>query len=132
MRICYPVELVQGSRLRDLRQRRRTAETPLRGFRARVSEGYKHFGLHVITNVITFEFMVFELKLRKVGNSVGLLFPKEALARLNVEEGDAVYLTETTEGDFRVTANNPGFAEKMKVAERLSRKYRHALKELAK
>ena len=76
--------------------------------------------------------MLLELKLRKVGNSVGLVLPKEALARLNVEEGDAVYLTETTDGGFRVTASNPGFAEKMKVAEKLSRRYRHALKELAK
>ena len=76
--------------------------------------------------------MTLELKLRKVGNSVGVVLPKEALARLNVEEGDAVYLTETTDGGFRVTASNPGFAEKMKAAEKLSRRYRHALKELAK
>jgi putative addiction module antidote len=76
--------------------------------------------------------MVLELKLRKVGNSVGLVLPKEALGRLNAAEGDLVYLTETTEGGFRLTANNPEFAEKMKVAERLSRRYRHALKELAK
>jgi putative addiction module antidote len=90
------------------------------------------FTLRVITNVTTLKSMIVELKLRKVGNSVGVVLPKEALARLNVEEGDAVYLTETTDGGFRVTANNPGFADKMKVAERLSRKYRHALKELAK
>ena len=76
--------------------------------------------------------MIVELKLRKVGNSVGVVLPKEALARLNVEEGDALYLTETTDGAFRVTANNPGFAEKMKVAARLSRRYRHALQALAK
>ena len=76
--------------------------------------------------------MIVELKLRKVGNSVGLVLPKEALARMNVAEGDAVYLTETSDGGFRVTANNPGFADKMKVAERLSRRYRNALKELAK
>jgi putative addiction module antidote len=76
--------------------------------------------------------MTFELKLRRVGNSVGVVLPKEALARLNVDEGDAVYLTETTDGGFRVTASNPAFAEKMKVAEKLSRRYRHALKELAK
>jgi putative addiction module antidote len=88
--------------------------------------------LCVITTVTTLLPMVVELKLRKVGNSVGLVLPREALARLNVEEGDAVYLTETSDGGFRVTANNPGFAEKMKVAERLSRRYRHALKELAK
>ncbi len=76
--------------------------------------------------------MVLELKLRKVGNSVGLVLPKEALARLNADEGDLVYLTETTDGGFRLNASNPGFAEKMKVAQRLSRRYRHALKELAR
>jgi putative addiction module antidote len=76
--------------------------------------------------------MVIELKLRKVGNSVGVVLPNEALARLNANEGDAVYLTESTDGGFRMTAANPEFARKMKVAERLSRRYRHALKELAK
>lgn len=76
--------------------------------------------------------MMLELKLRKVGNSVGLVLPKEALARLNADAGDAVYLTETTDGGFRLTAGNPEFAAKMKIAQRLSRKYRHALKELAK
>jgi putative addiction module antidote len=76
--------------------------------------------------------MVLELKLRKVGNSVGLVLPKEALARLNADDGDAVYLTDTTEGGFRLTAANPEFARKMKTAESLSRRYRNALKELAK
>jgi putative addiction module antidote len=76
--------------------------------------------------------MVLELKLRKVGNSVGLVLPKEALARLNADNGDAVYLTDATEGGFRLTAANPEFARKMKAAESLSRRYRNALKELAK
>jgi putative addiction module antidote len=76
--------------------------------------------------------MVLELKLRKVGNSVGVVLPKEALARLNADEGDAVYLTDSTDGGFRITATNPDFARRMKVAEKLSRRYRHALKELAK
>jgi putative addiction module antidote len=76
--------------------------------------------------------MVLELKLRKVGNSVGLVLPKELLARLNAGEGDTVYFTDAGEGDFRVTANNPDFARKLKVAEALSRRYRNALKELAK
>jgi len=93
---------------------------------------YRNSALRVITNVTTLNPMVVELKLRKVGNSVGLVLPKEAQARLNVGEGDALYLTETTDGGFRVTANNPGFAQKMKVAQRLSRRYRHALKELAR
>ena len=76
--------------------------------------------------------MVLELKLRKVGNSVGLVLPKEALARLNAGDGDAVYLSDSTDGGFRITAANPEFARKLKVAERLSRRYRHALNELAK
>jgi putative addiction module antidote len=76
--------------------------------------------------------MILEPKPRTVGNSVGLVLPKEALARLNADKGDAVYLTETTDGGLRLTASNPGFAAKMKVAERLSRRYRQALKRLAK
>jgi putative addiction module antidote len=76
--------------------------------------------------------MVLELKLRKVGNSVGVVLPKEALARLNAGNGDAVYLSDSTDGGFRITATNPEFARKLKAAERLSRRYRHALKELAK
>jgi putative addiction module antidote len=76
--------------------------------------------------------MVLELKLRKVGNSVGMVLPKEALARLNADDGDAVYLTDATDGGFRITASNPEFARKMKLAGRMSRRYRHALKELAK
>jgi putative addiction module antidote len=76
--------------------------------------------------------MVLELKLRKVGNSVGLVLPKEALAHLNAGDGDALYLTDATDGGFRLTASNPEFARKMKAAESLSRRYRHALKELAK
>ncbi len=76
--------------------------------------------------------MVLELKLRSVGNSIGVVLPKEALARLNADDGDAVFLTESTDGGFRITASNPDFARKLKIAEKLSRRYRHALKELAK
>ena len=94
-------------------------------------EGLKR-RLRVITFVDTVKIMTLELKLRKVGNSVGLVLPKEALARMNVEEGDAIFLTETTDGGFRISGSNPDFAKKMKVAESLSRRYRHALKELAK
>jgi hypothetical protein len=51
---------------------------------------------------------------------------------LNAHEGDTIVLTETTDGRFRLTATHPGFAEKMAVAEKLSRRYRNALRELAK
>lgn len=54
--------------------------------------------------------MILELKLRKVGNSVGLVLPKEALAHLKVEEGDTVTLTESQDG-MRLTAGNPGIRQ---------------------
>ena len=76
--------------------------------------------------------MVVELKLRKIGNSVGVVMPKEALARLNADEGDVLVLTETPDGGFRLTATHPGFAETMAVAEKIGRRYRNALRELAK
>jgi putative addiction module antidote len=73
-----------------------------------------------------------ELKLREIRNSVGLVLPKAALARLHAAEGDTLYLTETADGGFRITATNPEFAHKMKVAKQLSRRYHHSLKKLAK
>lgn len=76
--------------------------------------------------------MVVELKLRRIGNSVGVVLPKEALAHLKASEGDVLFLTESTDGAFRLTASDPAFADKMAVAEGLSRRYRNALRELAK
>ncbi len=76
--------------------------------------------------------MAIELKLRKVGNSLGVVLPKEALAHLKVEEGQALYLTETPDGGYRVTPGNPAFARKMMIVEDLSRRYRNALRELAR
>jgi putative addiction module antidote len=73
--------------------------------------------------------MVLELKLRKVGNSVGVVLPKEALARLNIKAGD------TPEGGLRVTPATAGqeqFALQMKAAESVIRRYGNALRELAK
>lgn len=75
--------------------------------------------------------MTLELKLRKVGNSVGLVLPKEVLAHLRVDEGDTVTLTEAQDG-VRLTASNPEFAKSMAVFEHLNRRYRNALRELAK
>jgi putative addiction module antidote len=87
--------------------------------------------LDVITNVITFEGMTLEIKLRKVGNSVGIVLPKDALAHLKVGEGDTLTLTEAQDG-VRLSASNPEFARTMAVFESLNRRYRNALRELAK
>ena len=76
--------------------------------------------------------MVLELKLRKVGNSVGLVLPKEALAHLNADEGDTLIFSESPDGGYRVTPNNDPFAQQMAMAEGIAQRYRNALRELAK
>lgn len=76
--------------------------------------------------------MTLELKLRKIGNSLGVVLPEEALARLKADEGDTLVLTETPDGGFRVTSNRGDFAHQMAVAEGIANRYRNALRELAK
>ena len=71
------------------------------------------------------------LKFTQIGNSIGLVFPKEVTSRLNVEKGDVVYLTELPEG-YKLTPYNPEFEAQMKVAEKVMKKRRNALRELAK
>jgi putative addiction module antidote len=71
------------------------------------------------------------LKITKVGNSAGLLLPKEALAKLRVEQGDTVYLTETPDG-FRITPYDPAFERQMELARKLMKKHRKVLRELAR
>lgn len=75
--------------------------------------------------------MVAKLKLSRVGNSVGTILPKEALAKLRVDLGDTVYLTEAPDG-YRLTPYEPGFADQIEAAQRVMRRRRHALRELAK
>jgi putative addiction module antidote len=76
--------------------------------------------------------MVLELKLRKIGNSVGVVLPKEALARLNSKEGGTLILSDSSDGSFRLAPDRAEFGKQMKVAEGLMRRYRNALRELAK
>jgi len=71
------------------------------------------------------------LRLTKIGNSVGAVFPRELLARLHVEAGDTVYLTDSPDG-ARFTPYNPSFAGQMEAAERIMKKRRSVLRELAK
>ncbi len=75
--------------------------------------------------------MQLDLTLRKIGNSVGIVLPKEALSHLQLQEGDTVTLTEAQDG-LRITASNPEFSKTMAVFESLNRRYRNALRELAK
>jgi putative addiction module antidote len=71
------------------------------------------------------------LKITKIGNSAGVVLPKELLAKLRAGVGDTLYVSETPEG-IRITTANPDFAEKMAVAERIMREDRDILRVLAK
>jgi putative addiction module antidote len=72
-----------------------------------------------------------KLKVRKVGNSLGVTLPAEAVQALRVREGDPIYLTETPDG-FRLTPYDPEFEEGMALAEEVMAHYRNALRELGK
>ncbi|WP_142849627.1 AbrB/MazE/SpoVT family DNA-binding domain-containing protein [Telmatospirillum sp. J64-1] len=74
---------------------------------------------------------MYKLKLTAVGNSSGVILPKDVLAKLKVEKGDVVYLTETPDG-FRITPYDPAFETQMDEARRIMKKRRAALRELAK
>ncbi|MFN3543423.1 MAG: AbrB/MazE/SpoVT family DNA-binding domain-containing protein [Thiobacillus sp.] len=71
------------------------------------------------------------LKLTQIGNSVGLILPKEILARLKLEKGDTVFVTETPDG-VAVRPYDPAFAEQMDAARSIMKKRRAVLHELAK
>jgi putative addiction module antidote len=71
------------------------------------------------------------LKLRKVGNSVGVIIPQEALTALHVDQGDTIYLTRAPDG-YRVTPYDPSFERQMAVARTIMKRDRNLLRELAK
>jgi putative addiction module antidote len=71
------------------------------------------------------------LKARAVGNSTGVTFPKEVTDRLKIKNGDPLYLTESPDG-YRITAYDPEFERQMGVAEKVMRRYKEALRQLAK
>lgn len=72
-----------------------------------------------------------KLKVVQIGNSLGVILPKETIARLRLEKGDELACVETAEG-IGLTAYDPDFEKKMEVARRIARRYRNALRELAK
>ncbi|HSC96529.1 MAG TPA: AbrB/MazE/SpoVT family DNA-binding domain-containing protein [Burkholderiales bacterium] len=72
-----------------------------------------------------------KLKITAVGNSAGVILPKELLARLRVAKGDALYATELPDG-IKLTPFDPKLAGQMEVAERVMRRRRTLLNKLAK
>jgi len=71
------------------------------------------------------------LKLRKIGNSVGVIVPQELLTALHVGQGDTLYLTKAPDG-FRVTPYDPEFERQMTVARKIMKRDRNLLRALAK
>ncbi|TVR99800.1 MAG: AbrB/MazE/SpoVT family DNA-binding domain-containing protein [Rhodospirillales bacterium] len=72
-----------------------------------------------------------ELKIRKVGNSLGVVIPREALDRLGLKEGERAFLTEAPDG-YRITPYDPEFERQMALAEEGMAAYRNTLRALAK
>ena len=70
------------------------------------------------------------LKIMTVGNSAGIVLPRELLERLHVEKGDSLYALETPNG-IELTPYNPEFAKQMAAAEQVMREDRDALRKLA-
>ena len=71
------------------------------------------------------------LKVTQIGNSLGLILPKEVLARLKVEKGNQIYLTDAPDG-MRISNMDPSFEAQMALAQGVMRKRRLVLRELAK
>jgi putative addiction module antidote len=69
-------------------------------------------------------------KLVRIGNSTGVVFPRELLARLRVGQGDTIYFSEAPDG-VRVSATDPDFQRKMAAAEQVMREDRDILRVLA-
>lgn len=71
-----------------------------------------------------------KLKLTTVGNSLGVVLPKEVLAKLKAQKGDTLFLTETPDG-YEISAYDPEFEKQMEAARQVMRRYRNTLRQLA-
>jgi putative addiction module antidote len=72
-----------------------------------------------------------KLEIKKIGNSTGLILPKELLARLGLEQGDEVIVSESPHG-FSVTKTDETFERGLEIARKAMKTYHNTLKELAK
>jgi len=73
-----------------------------------------------------------ELKVRKFGNSLGVVLPKEVINRLRASDGERLFLIEGPDGDYRLTPYDPEFERQMEIASEGMIRYRNALRTLAK
>lgn len=73
-----------------------------------------------------------KLQIKKIGNSTGLILPKELLARLGLEQGDSVTLTEGPERSFTLSPYEADDEETMRIARKAMKDYKNTLRALAK
>jgi putative addiction module antidote len=71
------------------------------------------------------------LKLTQIGNSVGVILPKEVLARLKLSKGDTLHVTETPDG-IALTPYDPSFEQQLELGREFMREYRDTFRALAK
>ena len=72
------------------------------------------------------------LQVRKIGNSIGFILPKETAAKLDLKEGDQLFLVDQPDGGIVLTRRDPDFEKAMEIARRGMKRYHNALAELAK
>ena len=71
------------------------------------------------------------LKLTQIGNSIGVILPKDVLARLKLGKGDVLHVTETPDG-LALTPYDPSFEEQLEMGREFMREYRDTFRALAK
>jgi putative addiction module antidote len=73
-----------------------------------------------------------ELKIRRFGNSLGVVLPKEVIQRLRAGDGERLFLIEAADGEYRLTPYDPEFEKKMAKADEIMARYRDTLHALSK
>jgi len=72
------------------------------------------------------------LQVRKIGNSIGFILPKETAVRLDLKEGDQLFLVDQPDGGIVLTRNDPDFERTMEIARQVMHEYRDTFAALAK
>ena len=90
--------------------------------------------LYILYNALkaTPEILVMKLEIKKIGNSTGIILPKELLARLGLAQGDAVHLTELPDRAVKLSVYDPHQDKVMEIGREVFREYRETFKALAK
>ena len=72
-----------------------------------------------------------ELRIRRFGNRLGVILPKDVIDRLRVKDGETLFLIEAPDGGYQLTSGDPVFEEKLVKAEDIINRYCGTLRELA-